>query len=390
MITYEEEWLWHLVFRWKGSVYARSLTFAGPVAIAALGLVLLNKWAADYQEEQDLARSRAGTVWNMTTSTLLFVMSLRTRQAFKRFWEATGLLHQMKGEWLDTINNCTAFSCKASKARPIEVCQFRHTIVRLMSLVHGSALEEIAGFHGRMETIDVQGLSSATLRHMKDCVETHHFNKVEVLMHVLKNVITQAHKDGILDVPPPILSRVYQTISRGYVKLLESKKITDTKFPFPLVQLLLLLMHVHLVITPLIAAMVGNSILVAPVIAFLPIFGVHAPYFISIELENPFGDEANSLPLGYFQSEMNNCLIMLLHEKTDLIPTVGKRCIMDFANLKEALTMHGECEQGIPIASSALNLFDPDFDMTAAMSTLESENSFHSRSFKLASAFAKA
>lgn len=41
--------------------------------------------------------------------------------------------------------------------------------------------------------------------------------------------------------------------------------------------------------------------------------------FISIELENPFGLDANDLPLSEFQKEMNDCLLMLLHPNTDLV-----------------------------------------------------------------------
>ena len=38
-----------------------------------------------------------------------------------------------------------------------------------------------------------------------------------------------------------------------------------------------------------------------------------------MELENPFGLDDNDLPLDHFQQEMNSCLLMLLHENSDLI-----------------------------------------------------------------------
>ena len=50
--------------------------------------------------------------------------------------------------------------------------RFRHTIVRLMSLCHGSALEEIGGEESDFcETIDVDGLSDETQKHLKECAE---------------------------------------------------------------------------------------------------------------------------------------------------------------------------------------------------------------------------
>merc|ERR1712194_644906 len=51
--------------------------------------------------------------------------------------------------------------------------------------------------------------------------------------------------------------------------------------------------------------------------------------FISGELENPFGHDANDLPLGRFQKEMNNCLLMLLHRNSDHAPTTSGRCEKD-------------------------------------------------------------
>merc|ERR1719188_812018 len=93
-------------------------------------------------------------IWSATTATLLALVGFRTRMGYGRFWEGTGLLHQMKGEWFDTISNCVTFSITAKRTKPEAVILFRHTIVRLMSLCHASALEEISGMDTELETID--------------------------------------------------------------------------------------------------------------------------------------------------------------------------------------------------------------------------------------------
>merc|ERR1712013_751487 len=116
-----------------------------------------------------------------------------------------GLLHQMRGEWFDTVSNCVTFSISGKEQFPQEVMEFRHAIVRLMSLCHGSALEEIADNAIQLETIDILGLDTGTLRHLKECHEVYHFNKVEVMLHLVQSLITQAHDKGILKIPPPIL-----------------------------------------------------------------------------------------------------------------------------------------------------------------------------------------
>ena len=62
-------------------------------------------------------------------------------------------------------------------------------------------------------------------------------------------------------VQPPILSRVYQTLSRGFVNLLNAKKIADTRFPFPFSQLISGLLFVHVVMLPMLISAVIHEAL---------------------------------------------------------------------------------------------------------------------------------
>mmetsp|Transcript_21914 Transcript_21914/g.62916 ORF Transcript_21914/g.62916 Transcript_21914/m.62916 type:complete len:548 (+) Transcript_21914:71-1714(+) len=379
MIAYEEDSLWTLLFRLNGSVFPRAAFFAVPAACVCFCLVLMERWIPGYREETVLAALNGGAVWSMTTAVLIYMVGFRTSRAMARFWEGTGLLHQMKGEWFDTVSNCVTFTICTSSEKKAEVDRFRHTIVRLMSLCHGSALEEISGMGGMMETIDVCGLSTKTLKHLKDCVETHNFNKVEVLLHLLQSLITDAHQKEIIRIPPPILSRVYQTISRGYVNLLNTKKITDTKFPFPYAQLIVVLLFLHSILTPIIVSVTVDSLVIAPILAFIPVFGSHALNFISIQLEDPFGADDNDLPLSHFQAEMNNCLLMLLHPRTDIIADVSDGCIMDFALLKEGVLLDhcsaprdsGHDFTEAKARRSSVKLFDPSFHVSGTRSSLE-------------------
>merc|ERR1719161_1716751 len=123
-----------------------------------------------------------------------------------------------------------------------------------MSLAHAQALEEISGGRMKADSIDLLGLHLHTIRHIKHMTESLGFNRVEIVVHLIQSLIIHGHKDGILDVPPPILSRVYQTISRGFVNYLNAKKIVDTRFPFPLAQLLTFFLIAFSVLTPLMFA----------------------------------------------------------------------------------------------------------------------------------------
>eukprot|EP00435_Cladocopium_sp_Y103_P030392 s820_g7.t1 len=223
MIDYNEDWLFSTIFRLDGSVALRSTLFAFPAAMFSLLLMYLDEFVEDFRDDLGIAMLASSQIWNASTVVLVFLLGFRARQGLARFWEGTGLLHQMRGEWFDTVSNCVTFSISARPGKPEEVMAFRHTLVRLMSLCHGSALEEISGDVAELRVIDVMGLDAPTLHHLWECSEVHQFNRVEVCLHLLQTLITKALDDGVLKIPPPILSRVYQTISRGFVNLLKQE-----------------------------------------------------------------------------------------------------------------------------------------------------------------------
>eukprot|EP00928_Gymnodinium_smaydae_P035646 TRINITY_DN2504_c0_g1_i2.p1 TRINITY_DN2504_c0_g1~~TRINITY_DN2504_c0_g1_i2.p1 ORF type:complete len:350 (-),score=50.48 TRINITY_DN2504_c0_g1_i2:37-1086(-) len=314
MIDYDEEWLLKLVFTLRGSVSLRALWFAVPAAILAFLLVLLDRMDPDAREAWGLLELGKSQLWAASTGIVASLLMFRINRAMARFWEGTGLLHQMRGEWFDSISCCVTFSRAAVASKPKEVEEFRHIIVRMMSLCHGSALEEIAcQSPGTLHSIDPYGLSNVTLEHLSDCTEIHGFNRVEVLLHLIQSLITKSLDEGVLKIPPPILSRVYQTLSRGFVNLLNAKKIADTRFPFPFAQVIAYFLILHTVLTPLLISSLFTSLIWAPLFTFLPIFVMASLNLIGTELENPFGNDENDLPMDHFQSEMNLCLMMLLH-----------------------------------------------------------------------------
>eukprot|EP00928_Gymnodinium_smaydae_P035647 TRINITY_DN2504_c0_g2_i1.p1 TRINITY_DN2504_c0_g2~~TRINITY_DN2504_c0_g2_i1.p1 ORF type:complete len:524 (-),score=92.83 TRINITY_DN2504_c0_g2_i1:104-1675(-) len=346
MIDYDEEWSFSLLYSCSGSVAIRALSFAFPAALFALGFTLIEQYYPDWRELCWIDGVVGSQTWTAATATLVFVIGFRTNRALARFWEGTGLLHQMRGEWFDTVSNCVTFSIGAKKAKPREVMRFRHTLVRLMSLAHGNALEEISDNQFQLETIDIRGIDVGTLKHLKECAEVHEFNKVEVLLHLIQSLIMSAFQDGLLEVPAPILSRVFQTISRGFVNLLNTKKITDTMFPFPYAQLIAILLFMNTILTPfLLVSLLPGSKAGPVLLSFIQVFGLCSMNYISIELENPFGKDDNDLPLYSFQNEMNSCLLMLLHPGTDMISGVSADCVMDFYELKTTLAMYAPEEE---------------------------------------------
>merc|ERR1712110_1095081 len=103
---------------------------------------------------------------------------------------------------------------------------------------------------------DLKGLDVATLKYLTLCRQELKFNRVEVILHMIQILVIYNTETGVLRVPPPILSRVYQTLSRGFVNLLNAKKITDTQFPFPYAQLIAICLTMLAVLTPMVMSAV--------------------------------------------------------------------------------------------------------------------------------------
>ncbi|CAE7910521.1 unnamed protein product [Symbiodinium necroappetens] len=326
MIDYSESWLILTLLKWKGSVFPRSCLFALPAALITVVLVQAQDVLEfDLRQELGLMDAHRSQLWIISLGVLHALLVFRINRAMERFWEGTGLLHQMRGEWFDAVSCCVTFSRASMVSRPQDTMRFRHAIVRLMSLCHGSALEEIGGEDGDFcETIDSHGLATRTLEHLTDCAEEYDFNRVEVLLHMIQSLITHNLDVGVLKVQPPILSRVYQTLSRGFVNLLNAKKIADTRFPFPFAQLISALLFLHIVLLPVLISAVISQAWLAFTFTFLPIFSMCCLNYIGVELENPFGRDDNDLPLKHFQDPLwapcnhkfcRHCIIQVLKSR---------------------------------------------------------------------------
>lgn len=338
MIDYSTgDYAWRLACRCRGSVIPRAILLALPAAIFSVVLLVLDEQLAEVREWLGISAPKATLLWAAVTAPLFTMISFRTSEAMRRFWEGTGLLHAMRGEWFDSASCLMTFTMPAKKSKPELVSEFRHTLLRLMSLCHGSALDELKNTETEdYEVIDTRGLDEDTINILRQCKQLN-FNRVEVLLHMIQVLVIDAQQAGVICVPPPILSRVYQTLSRGFVNLLNAKKIKDTRFPFPYAQLSALMLIVVVFFTPVaMSAMLPQKGWCA-MATFFPVFGLFCLNYTAEELEMPFGEDPNDLPLCLFQEEMNSSLLMLVHDSSDHVARTRKSAIKGFTGLMMSL-----------------------------------------------------
>merc|ERR1740117_2062799 len=74
------------------------------------------------------------------------------------------------------------------------------------------------------------------------------------------------------------------------------------------------------------------------IFTFVPVFGLWSLNYVAGELEMPFGDDPNDLPLTEFQHHMNKSMMMLIREESDIVPTTGPGCAKDWDVMKTNIT----------------------------------------------------
>jgi hypothetical protein len=130
----------------------------------------------------------------------------------------------------------------------------------------------------------------------------------EVTLQWIQRSIVEAEQKGLVKIAPPILSRVFNELGNGIVYLNNARKIKDFPFPFPMAQLTIVMMIVQSVIMPFIAASTVESGFWAVTVSFVVSFSFWGIVFIALELEMPYGDDPNDLPLLFMAKQMNDSL----------------------------------------------------------------------------------
>merc|ERR1712232_1424850 len=98
-----------------------------------------------------------------------------------------------------------------------------------------------------------------------------------------------------------------------------ARKIADFPFPFPYAQASMVMLLLHWALTPISCSMMFKTMQLKPFIAsllsLLIIFFVWCINFIALQLESPFGDKDNDLPMEQMQRDWNQSLMVLLQKR---------------------------------------------------------------------------
>mmetsp|Transcript_2044 Transcript_2044/g.5180 ORF Transcript_2044/g.5180 Transcript_2044/m.5180 type:complete len:645 (-) Transcript_2044:118-2052(-) len=308
------------VFSISGSVFPKGAAWAVPDALLAVAISvcyrfiddsLLPEWLDLKIEDVDRCVSLMGGYYGV----MGFILVFRSQLAYSRWWEGGALLQQLRGEWFNAYSSLLAF-CSTAECDRSNVDAFQQLLMRLMSLLYCSALEQVADLQDKhFEIFDIDGLEADSLRFLNQAND-----KCEVTLQWIQRLIVEASGSGVIPVPAPILSRVFQEFGRGIVNLNHVRKIAEFPFPFPWPQMITFMLIGEWLMTPVLCGTAISSPVWAGIVTFFVTFAFWNIHYIAQELENPFGDDANDLPLREMQVDMNRSLRQLLDRKAQIPP----------------------------------------------------------------------
>jgi len=327
MITYPSKKFHPLqLFQLHGSAFSFTLPISLACACIAAGMQSLTT-----EDTGDSVWFFANIISNpaaYTSVTFLcgFLIVFRTQLSYNRFWEGATSLKKMEAEFLVTASNLIAF-CRHSSAEASLVTSFQHKLVRLLSLLHAVALAQLHSEDGEdalydFEFVDPQGLDKDSLAviQQEDC-------RVELLLQWIQSLVVDGIKTGVCSIPPPILSRIFQNLSNGLTAFHSASIVQEVPYPFPYMQTTEMLLITHFMLTPMVMCVLTNTPLWAGVFSFCATFSLWSLNTIATELEDPFGGDANDLPMLEMQHDLNKRLLLLLRPSTNRVPVLSETCI---------------------------------------------------------------
>jgi len=239
-------------------------------------------------------------VYQIYTFVLGFILVFRCNLSYARFWEGRTNIQLMSSKWADAVLQAVVFDSVSNKSQK-DIHAWRTSFVSMMSLLHGVALAELGGLEHRMSIIE--GIDKSSLEVLNDPeVQDRVFL---VFQWVQDTLVKRMKHEGGLDVPPPISTRIFQELSNGMLGFHNAMKIHDTPFPFPYVQLITLQLLILTVTSGFVINVFVDSPVWASLFAIVAVGGYYAINEVAIELEDPFGDDANDLPMQDYQHDFN-------------------------------------------------------------------------------------
>lgn len=309
-----------MVLSCRGSVYTK----VGWPTVVATSLSVTFSLMRELGDFENIFTSLGATyAYQVFTFVLGFVLVFRCQQAYNRFWEGRGAIETMSNNWLNACQNICVFDSVSSFPQA-NITIFRNKMISLFSLLHASALRSMCEHLGDGKLEVIKGLDEK----VSDQLNSPYVHDEVYLVYTwIQDLVVLRLKEGGLAVPPPVATRLFQEMTTGMAGYNNAKMLHDTPFPFPYVQIVTIGLMVFTLTCPFVMACItwhGFGIF----FSFIAVSGFYALEKVAQELEDPFGDDDNDLPLTEYQHVLNVRLrqLLALGEGVYATPNVSQEC----------------------------------------------------------------
>ncbi|KAF4671518.1 hypothetical protein FOL47_001501 [Perkinsus chesapeaki] len=286
-----------------------------------------------------------------------YMVVFRTNMALQRYWEGVTSIRQLMFKWSDGFSLLIAFSNATLRRQQGGAHfgklqqrseKFRYKIIHWFSLATALAMRALENPSGEPEDISTYigvryrsvgdeeneaiemndgngSVKACILDYSESCSYlevigelTEHENAtlqsaddiLLVCQWITEGIMTAASEGDLLAIPPPILSRVFQETSTGMLGFNQAWKIAMVPFPFPFAQMMSLLILGIVFLMPMEISHSLDRWAPAMIFATLCVVGFTGLDRICVELEEPFGDDANDIPI----QDIQRCFVRRLLE----------------------------------------------------------------------------
>ena len=193
----------------------------------------------------------------------------------------------------------------------LKVVGIRKVIKNFMSFLGvGPSPEERTHYNSGRPFPVLGGVSDSEIRFLQ--MARGPYAKTQLCWGWLSEFCIREHLAGSTgNVGPPIISRVIQFLSDGMIYYNHARKIMFIPFPFVHAQLSVLFVIVMVPAVPFLMDQYTDNVITGAVLTFFTVMCLSGIHEVARELENPFRNVPNEIPLVTMMAHFNEALITM-------------------------------------------------------------------------------
>ena len=281
MINYDPSNRLRVILSYRGTVIPSVLTYMIWIIIWTAFLIFINEYTAQFTEDNIGYISKINLGSQMHTflgAALVFLLVMRTNASYDRYWEGR---KQLGALGISARN----LAVKANSVIPMDEKGFRSEVSSLIGAFVLSVKEHL---RDGITPKELKGLSSANREELEN-----YTSPINGILNILSLRLHSCIERKWLH--PPEYGSFNASLDNLQADLRSLDRIRYTPLPFAYVNQLKVFMLIYLSTLPMVLIPDFHFYTIIPM--FFAVYALVGMEEIGIEIEDPFGDDPNDLPI---------------------------------------------------------------------------------------------